>query len=170
VEPIVDKIDDLVQYLECNNVPYGQWGKNVHILANRAKDTGFDSSDTGFDGGDFDSSGGDFGGAPERRRMDYGRFDWAKASSLDTEDEDNSDDEMETSSSAAPSLDDILRRPQLKAPRFGITEARRKTQNKLDHWSDFITSVSETAGSEATKHCSCVKVMVSLPAISLSGM
>jgi hypothetical protein len=55
VDPIVDKSEDFVQYLECNNVPYGQWGESVHLLAARRQDN---SNDFVFDG-DFDCGGED---------------------------------------------------------------------------------------------------------------
>jgi hypothetical protein len=168
-DPIVDKMLEYVQYLRRNKVPSVKWGERMHILADSFKDKELDSGDTGFDGDGFYC---DEGSTETRqcRRMDYGRFNWANASSLDTEDENDSEDEMERPSSTAPSLDDILRRPQMKAPRFGVTEARRKTQNKLEHWSDFIASVTEKAVSGSETQCSCVKRVVSLPAISLNGM
>jgi hypothetical protein len=52
---MVDKSEDFVQYLECNNVPYGQWGESVHLLAARRQDN---SNDFVFDG-DFDCGGED---------------------------------------------------------------------------------------------------------------
>jgi hypothetical protein len=165
----IDRLDDLAQYLESSNIPYGQWGQNIHLLAGRGKDNamGVDSDNMGHDGEGWDSDSGEFEIPP---RMDYGRFDWAKANSLESEDEDDTDDETESSSAAAPSLDDFLRPPLARAPRFGITEAKRKTQNKLHHWGNFIACLSEKAGSELEQSCDCVKVIISLPAVSLNGV
>lgn len=166
----IDKLNNLFQHLEHSNIPYGQWGQNVHLLVDRANDgaAGVDP-DIGMDEGGFECGGGDFD-APSR--MDYGFFDWAKADSLESEDEDenDSDDEMESSAADAPSLDNFLRPRLAKAPRFGMTEAKRKTQNKLQHWSKFISCLSEKAGSELSQSCNCVKATISLPAVTLNGM
>lgn len=105
VQPALEKMDELIAILQRNNIPYGQWGNSVHLLAALSHNSSQDdssqdnssqdnssqdnsnqdnSNDSGFNGGDFDC-GEDLGTARDRRR-DYGRFDSAKARSLDTED------------------------------------------------------------------------------------
>jgi hypothetical protein len=90
---MVVKFEDFTQYLERNNVPYGQWGKSVHLLAARSQDNltilGSMEETSTAAARTYDTA--------RDRRIDYGRFDWAKALSFDTENSEDDSIEFETS-------------------------------------------------------------------------
>jgi hypothetical protein len=161
LKPAVNKLADIIQHLTSTGVPTARWG--------------LDSGDylNGFDEGGFDTGGMDVDGGSGENRMNYGQYDWAQVDSLEWEDEntDDSGSEDDDGPSAPPpsSLDGFLRPSQVRT-RFGISEAKRKTRNKLHNWSDFISCFSTTAMSGLdTGSCCCKKKILHLPAVSLNG-
>ncbi len=190
----VHKLEDMIQHLVSNGVPAARWGENVkavvdhmktsrHAKITRETDSSGDLSwNNGFDNGGFDTGDIDIYGDSGENRMDYGQYDWARVDSLEWEDEDTDDDlgsedddELPVVESPAPpapppsSLDEFLRPSQVRTLRFGMSEAKRKTRNKLHNWSDFISCFSTTAMSGLDTRSCCKKKVLCLPAISLNG-
>jgi hypothetical protein len=139
-----------------------------------------DSSMDGLAGGlgdeDGDDSDGSISSTSRRQpRMDYGLFDWNQLSSLESDSEAETDHDCDNSTPAAvpapQSLTEFLHPTQVKTSPLGVTEAKRKTQNKADHWDSFVSCITGIVEfNPMNQCCDCQTFTRLLPAISFNGM
>jgi hypothetical protein len=171
-KPILRSLDHIVQQLERNGVPPDQWArqaKHLADLAARDRDMGGDLGDTGFVNQEFDDGYMDSEAGDCQNRLEDSQFNLRGASDLETDDNSDSDDDSD-SDDALESMSAAFRSPTIKTPRSGISEAKRKTQSKMHNWGNFIDCFAAMAKSGSAIRCHCMKVTVSLPAVSLNGI